>query len=489
MREQLLDEVKPVDQFLAAVKQEGLWKSIDLRVLAVNVDGEWHNIMTRAYLDFRTPKKAPHTEHLPSGSLVKVWQDICSVRSLRRMLQEVAKGCLTVQDDSVFFHSDSFKRDRAPRPYNLLSSAFHEHRSRFARNYNKWACHELVGYGDGTNDLFVKIPGGRNAIDRFLRAADHPIDGVDGIAADILGSPEQISSSRAATFEIFAPFCVKIDRGASSLRGELLALKVVGADERAIKNCTVGYVARTNSQELRRGTLEFSDCNDDESEVVSAELTRRFSGVIEIRLFLRVGADCVESVTFADSVGRANNPFVAGYAALDPGLSAFNDALRTEPDGNAHEFEEAVARLLTFLGLSVDLLGRSKLVPGSVDAIAYDVASATVLVVECTTGQINSGGKIGKLTDRVRRVSDALSSYNVQGVLATPMSRDNLAEGDLLSAREHGLAVLSREDLGKLMTMVHAGRDVETTLSFIQSRIPVRQPNSLGGFGLRRRVR
>ena len=49
-------EEKPIREFMEAVSNSpNLWGALDLRILAIRIAGDWHNLLTRCYLRSSTP--------------------------------------------------------------------------------------------------------------------------------------------------------------------------------------------------------------------------------------------------------------------------------------------------------------------------------------------------------------------------------------------------------------------------------------------------
>src|SRR5712691_9242015 len=57
-----------VPTFLAAVAStHEVWASLDVRTIALRLDGTWHNLMTRCVLDARSPDAVPNAK-LPADT-------------------------------------------------------------------------------------------------------------------------------------------------------------------------------------------------------------------------------------------------------------------------------------------------------------------------------------------------------------------------------------------------------------------------------------
>ena len=122
------------------------------------------------------------------------------------------------------------------------------------------------------------------------------------------------------------------------------------------------------------------------------------------------------------------------------------------------EFEAAVGLLFFFLGFHVDPLSAMRGLGDAVDHLAHAPASSVILVIECTVGPLDPGGKIGKLINRSQRTCRALADSEVIAVLATAARRAELSDVDVEKAERGHVVVLCREDLQELWAAAQAGK-------------------------------
>ncbi|CAN5921606.1 hypothetical protein BH11GEM2_BH11GEM2_30580 [soil metagenome] len=60
-----------IASFLAALSEmPELWRSLDVRTIAVHTGGEWHNALTSVRIDTRLPDELPVLKDLPTTALV-----------------------------------------------------------------------------------------------------------------------------------------------------------------------------------------------------------------------------------------------------------------------------------------------------------------------------------------------------------------------------------------------------------------------------------
>ena len=146
----------------------------------------------------------------------------------------------------------------------------------------------------------------------------------------------------------------------------------------------------------------------------------------------------------------AQNPRRATYERFDPDLETLRAMCVPKDLKFARDLEAAVGSLLWMLGFSVIQLGSTKRLQDGPDLIAT-TPTEHYLVVECTTGQVKGESKLERLVARAAAVRERLEQSNnrhlkVLPIMVTSMTRAEVAAG-VLAAREHGVVVLSREDL------------------------------------------
>ena len=129
----------------------------------------------------------------------------------------------------------------------------------------------------------------------------------------------------------------------------------------------------------------------------------------------------------------------------------------------SRDFEAGMANLLFLLGFSVDPLIGKPLEDGP-DIIAT-TKSGNVVLMECTTGQINKDGKLGKLVGRAEVVRSHLEKAAYQHLKVLPVivtSRPRNAVAEIGVARRQGVLVVTQEDLAAAIdqTLVFQDSDV-----------------------------
>ena len=129
-------------------------------------------------------------------------------------------------------------------------------------------------------------------------------------------------------------------------------------------------------------------------------------------VFLMIGSSVVDRVVIDDLTLPSANPRVSAYEVFDADLADLRAWLLNPAPSDKDRFELAVSRLLTFAGFCVDhLWDLRKKLSDAPDILAYALGHGGVMLVECTTGPLQSKeGKPSRLVQRAADVRAALAS-------------------------------------------------------------------------------
>jgi hypothetical protein len=93
-----------LDAFRSALNQApALWRSIEIRTMAVDIDGAWHNVLTRCRLRADAPTEVPPVRYLPRTRRVISLQQVVTIEMLPGLLDHVLEGALEVGELPIRF--------------------------------------------------------------------------------------------------------------------------------------------------------------------------------------------------------------------------------------------------------------------------------------------------------------------------------------------------------------------------------------------------
>lgn len=495
MRIAMIPYADDVRRFLDALRETpDVWRSIDIRVIALHIDGEWHNLVTRCRIDSRLVDEIPRLAQLPSNDLLSCRQDVRDAGSLESLLVELRSGSFLVGGLRVNVKEFNDETSLSGPPYQngYARLGSRESAASMLQKPQQFRAHILtITTSRGGRLLTSLVRGGEGAIAQFLRSLDHPWDGVEGLARVALATPTDASRLYQPTLEFVAPLGVAFDTENTRLESGRLTLSVLAESLAAGRNCSVGYVAEFSDGAYLNGSVPLGSRRWKGRTVRSVSAQVKIGAATRVTLLLRLGSHIVDTIPISPVGGPWANTQAMCYLVLDPHIRVLRHVLaRQETEAlkakdGAREFEWAVARLLSLAGLHTDALDTLPGLQDAVDVLASMPDGAVVLAVECTLGALNTGkGKPSKLVNRVDELRRRLEASGVEvfPIMATCRQRSSLSKGDVAYVAEDGVAVLAHDDLQQIAEGIENGWGAETTLSFCRERIGNQQEDYGRGY-------
>lgn len=431
-----------------------IWRTLDLRLMALRVEDEWHNLQTRIYLQEDSAEDVPSFP-LPDGIpglLVK--QVVLPLSQLEAILVGLEEGRLDLAGQSILYQDVTHGTDLECKPYGS-DYYFLDLTSRHQQLYRGWAAHVLHGMGSGTNHFVSQASADWTELNDRIRSSDTPYDGLSGLAYHYLGSPRSFGPNEYARYYLLAPLRIQIDVDGTRLeRGDLI-ICVTGTSEGTFEKAALSVFGQDGtlvpwSRKLRLDKAEY----EVDEGVWKSRLTVQHAGLFDATIMLVVGHRCVHSYSVVDDATVHHNERARAYeiAVADRDLDIFRNWLRVSSDGN--RFEHAVSRLLYFCGFAVDSFAQQGRLDDAVDFLAFHDSSRHILAVECTLGTPDSRGKLGRLAVRAGELAKAIPTFSVTPVLATRLEREDVPTKEREKAAADGIVLLCGDDLNNLYTQV-----------------------------------
>jgi hypothetical protein len=316
---------------------------------------------------------------------------------------------------------------------------------------------------------------------------------MEGLTELLLGAPDPRAHESRGQFEVTGSLPYLIDPLGCLLHNDVLQVSVRAGGASARQLGTVAYAITRGVDLLTTGAIQLSDADWTLKgpEWVGTAAVPAVTGTAAT-LLLRVGTRTLARHRLGNFEGNPTNPRVQALASADPDLALLQRALQTYPATSSNSkdskaFERAVARLFAILGFQVLGLGPEGEMSDAVDVIAFDPQGTSVLALECIAEAIDSGGKLGKLHYRARKLQDLLPERDVLSVVMTAGQRALLAAAELEQAGHDRTIVLGAEQSQELLTMASEGCSVRDILAYLSQMIPPRPQRggmyhpSLGG--------
>ena len=440
------------DRFLDSVNRSGFWQSIDLRLCAIRSGRRWVNLVTRGFLDHRTARVVPGFSPVNRPDF-RAWQVVLPIADLPGVVHGITSGTVKLRPCSVGYVG------RASQPATDMTYVFSELAASYqSAEYDLWSCHVLVGYGSSMWDVVRQAGHDPLELDSIIRSGPNAYDGLSDLVRRFCVRPRGLEvRGNTTVIELIAPLAVRFDREKATSSPERVTVALSAASDVFVAKAGLGWTLGATGQPPRHGSVELREYEwVREGGALHVELDIPVQkGDSTATSFIVIGDRCVDcvSVPLAEAGGNIR---IKAHNAIDPGLKRFREQLQPVRSDRSTEFEAAVGLLFFFLGFHVNPLSVQRGLGDAVDHLAHAPGSSVILVVECTVGSIDTGGKVGKLIARSADFSK-LPDSEVIAVLATARPRAALSKSEVEKAERDDVVLLAREDLHDLWTGAQAG--------------------------------
>ncbi len=442
----------PADRFADLADGPGFWKSVDLRLCAIRSGDRWVNLVTRGFLDHRRPASVPQFSPVKRQDF-GAWQVVRPIEDLPAVVRGIADGTTKLGPRSVSYI-------RADQLGTEMRCTFNEWTASYIADYDLWSCHSLRGYGSSIWKVVGQAGHDPGELDGIIRGGPNPYDGLSDLVRRFCARLRGLEvRDNATVVELIAPLAVRFDPEAVTSSSEGVTACLKAAHHVYVENAKIAWTAGSAGQPPRHGSRELSECKwTGERGALHAELNIPVQrGDSTATLFILIGDRCVDHVSVPLAEAGANIR-IRAHRTADPGLQRFREHLYPARPDKAKEFEAAVGLLFFFLGFHVDPLSAQKGLGDAVDHLAHAPGSSVILVIECTVGSIDAGGKLGRLFGRSQRIRRELSESEVIPVIATAARRRELSDAEVEKARRDDVVLLCREDLQDLWDAAQSGK-------------------------------
>jgi hypothetical protein len=466
-----------VREFLRAhAKFPEVWTGIDMRAMAFQIDGVWHNALTRCRL-IASVEGVPTPKLLPASENVRTFHTVCPASELASILESLGGGELRFGAVPIRYTRRD-NHDDSVRPYQFhWYEGMEVRQSPSSRDWvptspQPWQGLTLSGAGNSFAEMWYPRRRAESDLDEEIHALHAPFDGLDGIAEHVIGMKVEWRHERRAQFTLTTPFEARLNPAKCRLHKGVLEVAVEAGSALVQNHVNVGYVTSSDTGVLVADTRVVDPGEwDTVTRTVSLRLEAPAASTAATVL-LRLGPRRIERLRLADFSKLGRNLREVAYELVDSNLDFLRDELGTTPRKDAKDFERAFSRLLTLLGFQAIALGPEGKLSDAFDVIAFDPFGSSVLAIECTTSSLNSGGKLGKLRMRASELSDELPDHTVQAVIVTTKPNDTLSVTERQQAARDRIAVLASDELGELLNRVGAQIAVSEVVEYVRSKVP-----------------
>lgn len=165
----------------------------------------------------------------------------------------------------------------------------------------------------------------------------------------------------------------------------------------------------------------------------------------------------------------------AVYEVFDPQLEALKAFVNGQGRETSRDFEKGIAFLVNLLGFAIVPFSIIPQLADGPDVIA-STPNGNAVVIECTIGHLTENNKLAKLVRRTNLLKEKLrlaghGHLKVQPLIVSLLSRAEL-QVELDEAGKHNVAVISKEELQKLISETILFTNAEELFMRIPELIP-----------------
>lgn len=312
-------------------------------------------------------------------------------------------------------------------------------------------------------------------IDQELQLHTQPFDGFADLALS-LNIPvgfDELNKRRFSEFVLVSPVDLLFDMSKephSELKQGELSLVLQAPPALSPEKLQLGVKAFKQKGLPERLTLNSTEVLRDAEGYLRIKHKLSTAEIPVVLVFVSLEGGDLLGKWFVRDFGNSFNDRMLLHRSMDT-RDQFKSSFFERPE----QFEDRVLLLLTLIGLTALKYGQVQ--TDAPDILAISTARH-VYVVECTTGDINSRGKLQRLSDRNKQIRDRLSNtgnppVGVVPVIFTSLSREDTAM-HWETAATFNIALVTRENIANLLENLDANilpdQLYNSTLSLIPSK-------------------
>jgi len=435
------------------------YKSVDLKIAAVNHDESWYNIRTKILL-LAQDTSVISERMVDVGDFVIIHERLYA-DEFDRLLHDINTGNLKIDGLNINFFAEPIP------PLNLQDycrgnslSAKEWWNIEWPLDWYEWQqSHKLQNQ---LRDIFKNID---MQLPRFVS----PYKDIEEAVANLLDLPKyhfQKHYSQESKCSILLPDFVAIE--SARLEGYKLDITARFHESILLEDLVlsvIGYGRETSrfQENLEGGKIETSP------PFIRVNKSFKISEVADVQLYLF--SKQMEKYGFGDQRSSRNlkptlNPRVASHEVFDQGSARLSEWLRGEAKRDVkHNFEYSVATLLHMCGFRTEWLGYPGMAQDAPDILAFCSEPELVIVGECTK-EIPDVNKYKNLKERAERLHDKLR-INTCAVMFTSIKASHDEQSE---AWKYDVSFVGLDKLKELHDMATRDKPIGEMLYILTGR-------------------
>lgn len=460
-----------IQQFTESIKLYlDEWRSIDIRSVCFLAYGKWINLGTRLLLSEKAVTVPIHRGILPVLPNFCALHELADIKELNNLLAQIEKGAFSISDKVVHFAKiENNEVKIVPPSFNLL---------KYRRGIPYFPIDfPYIQLRSGASDSIHTLLNAHSEalnleeLDWRLRSLNAPHNGVDDLLINFLNNPRaETTSGQSAITEVTAPIGLRLGNECSLSGGEVtIHVENVGPPKFDV---AIGLIALTGPSPVNR--MSYALTKEDWDEGCSnARKKIRVDSASSVSIFLTFRGNALELKIVNDRSALLKNPMALACSHFDEGPKTVERYITGKGKDAGPDFEIGIAFLLHFCGFNVGPYGRVDTMKEGIDLIAFDPSSNYVLAAECTSKDLDTGGKLSKFSRRVKELKALLPDFKIIPLICTPLGRQKIASSEIQRAESEQLGVLAAEEIQHLLQIAGQNKETQVALEYLQSLIKI----------------
>lgn len=457
----LQPRTREVSEFLGSINgSPQLWRSVDVRLAAINRDGQWVNVVSHCTLRPQRPDQLRPLTILPHLDKFVALQLIRPIDELPLLIEAIQAGELEVEGVKILFSGRS--NSTPVLGYNDSSAQITARMEGAAAIPSFPYGHTLTLRGTSAGSMIPDFHIVQRRLNSQLRSLRHPWVDLAGVIRHGVGSSHHLESTSTLHATFIAPLEAKLDKRSCSLSHGELRYNAVAAHREAYRLSDLKLFGTR-----RDGGLISQSVAIGEKRWRRDSQGYRLVGMVKvphaekITLMMRLGSEDCGEITLHDQTSFPPALLVAAQALNE--AEKFEQHLLGPFSNEGKEFERAVSRLFTLCGFLVEPLGTVKKneLP---DALAAVPGTNILFVIECTIGPLAKDGKMSRLHRRAVTVAGAMGDTPHAAVIplmVTPLPMSEISFAEREQAESDGVIIIGNDHLSTLLTLARKRAPVE----------------------------
>jgi len=454
-------------------KYSDFWKSIEIRGVAVLIEGKW--VALEMAIKLSAAEEVVPTETCADLDLpwLRIIDTTLNISALSNLFQGLARGLLDV-GEVIYLGIPT--EDGKGRPLSFWFRKFERAHYQFAKDTPSIVLQATFS----ANEILAKLPeysldNGR-FFDDQLKMAKTPFNGRADFIGRFLGETHSpMGATDMGRVTLFGQLPFGFARKCGLNKNNLVLEFQPNKIQDVLSEVNLGVIGYDGAIPLVRAQYLGSNLCHNLANGNSITLPlKAHTQITAADVFMIFREEVIASVKVEDPTVITDNPRVLLYEQYDQDLKVIKEQLSSE---DAARFESGVALLMHFCGLNTAGYGLIKGKRGisgiqdEIDIISF-VGERSVVAVECTTKDINTSDKISKFSRKIKNVKELLPDYSVLPLIFTGLELDKISAQDLSRAKTEGIGVLAIENIMGLLAFARKAKPEKDVLDHFYGFIP-----------------